>query len=678
MSSAAPKPRARGVWIALSALVAATLLSLWHVLVLQLWQDTPFRLAALLVVLFGLLAFAGVAARRVPGARRGFAARLASSLEGPGLAFVALGLVLVFLFHWGFERAASDGREYFVQVRSLVIDGDLDFANENATFGTRGTARRYAFGAPLLWAPFFLACHLWLGLLNLLGAEFVREGYSVHYQRAVGVATLAYGIAGLALVFAVLKNYFTRWLAFLTTAVLCLGSFITWYLVVENSMVHGASMFATTLFFYTWHRSRHRDLSTGNREPRAANWIAMAATAGLMTLVRWQNGAFVVLPAVEIAWRSWRALPGTAAERLRGLAPRAAFAAAVGLAAFFPQFLFWKLVYGNWWNLPANEHGVRWTSLAMGDVLFSSNHGLVSSTPLLFLALLGVPLFLRRDRWLTAALAFGFIAQLYVNSTVEVWWGGAGYGGRRFANCALVFAVGLASLLEWLRERPLAAPMAMLAGLLALNAAVMLDVRGGRWPSTDAITWDEMTSALYEKLGHPFQLPLSAIVAGEYDVGMPFYDRLRGRTYNNLEIDIGSAGDERYLGRGWAARERNPDMTFRWASAREAIVVVPVKESDDYRLELRAAPFTYPDAPPQAVNLFVNGSLAGRLEIGPGMAWHTFEIPAALIGPNLNQFAFRFAHAASPASVRISDDTRPLAVVFDTIRLTRLLRQAPR
>ena len=40
----------------------------------------------------------------------------------------------------------------------------------------------------------------------------------------------------------------------------------------------------------------------------------------------------------------------------------------------------------------------------------------------------------------------------------------------------------------------------------------------------------------------------------------PVYDRLRGRTYNNLLIDVGGPIDERFLGHGWAAREQNPDF----------------------------------------------------------------------------------------------------------------------
>ncbi len=61
--------------------------------------------------------------------------RHAVRLDGVGIVFVVFLLLLLLLFHMGFQRAASDGRAYFVQVRSLVMDWDLDFANDEAMFG---------------------------------------------------------------------------------------------------------------------------------------------------------------------------------------------------------------------------------------------------------------------------------------------------------------------------------------------------------------------------------------------------------------------------------------------------------------------------------------------------------------------------------------------------------------
>ncbi|MDA2915217.1 hypothetical protein MYX77_14930, partial [Acidobacteriia bacterium AH_259_A11_L15] len=69
------------------------------------------------------------------------------------------------VFHVSYLRASSDGRNYFVHVRSLLIDHDLDLANEIATFRAPGNAAIFPFGSAVLWIPFFVAGHLWLGVL---------------------------------------------------------------------------------------------------------------------------------------------------------------------------------------------------------------------------------------------------------------------------------------------------------------------------------------------------------------------------------------------------------------------------------------------------------------------------------------------------------------------------------
>lgn len=656
----------RWVGVVVHLLLALSLLAVWHVLLLRLYIDQPIVVAGwLLTVLSLVLALRSVALRLPAPSRRWLDLKWAR-LDATGIGFVVGLLLLLFLFHWGFERAASDGREYFVQVRSLVIDFDLDFANENATFGVRGTADRYAFGAPLLWAPFFVVCHLWLGFLNLLGADFVREGFGNPYQRAVGLGTVIYGFIGLVLVAQLLTDYFSRRLSFLVVTVLCFGTFLVWYLAVENSMVHGVSMFVTTLFLFVWHR--------GRGQPTLARWALVGAAGGLMAMVRWQNGLFVVLAVTQMAFETWARTEGDQRSKLLQVSRRASVCAATLGLAFLPQLVFWKVVRGAWISLPTSEHGVRWTSTHIGDVLFSSNHGLVSSTPIVYLALLGLPLFIRRDRVLAAVLIVGFLGQLYVNSTVDVWWGGSGFGGRRFANCALVFAVGLASLLEWLRRRPLVAPVAVLVGFLALNTVFALDLRRGRWPAQEGVTFDDIVGALYDRLGNPFSFPLNAGIAWSYDVGLPVYDRLKGRTYNNFEIDVGASGDERFLGDGWFLREQAPEYSFRWSADDESVIVVPLKESDDYRLEIQCAPFAYPDAPPQTLELMVNGTVLDTIAVEPGLKIYAREIPARYIRPNLNQFRFRYGYATSPAALGMSADSRRLGVQVAMVRLTRLLR----
>ena len=133
-------------------LLALTVLAVWQILLLRLYIDQPIVVVGWLAAVLGLVVAGRDVANRLHSARRSRLDRVWARLDATGIGFVACLLLLLFLFHWGFERAASDGREYFVQVRSLVLDGDLDFANENDTF--RSEERRVGKECRSRWSPY--------------------------------------------------------------------------------------------------------------------------------------------------------------------------------------------------------------------------------------------------------------------------------------------------------------------------------------------------------------------------------------------------------------------------------------------------------------------------------------------------------------------------------------------
>ena len=164
-------------------------------------------------------------------------------------------------------------------------------------------------------------------------------------------------------------------------------------------------------------------------------------------------------------------------------------------------------------------------------------------------------------------------------------------------------------------------------------------------------------------------------MAWRYDVGLPVYDRLRGRTYNNLSIDIGSSGDERFLGHGWAARERHPNFSFRWANSDNSTILIPLKTNvDDYLLEIEWGPFSGPELPPQIVSIDVNNVPVTTLTLRPGVHVDRITIPSAALRSNLNQIRFRYKYAVAPQDLGISEDQRQLAIQVASVRLQRILR----
>jgi hypothetical protein len=339
------------------------------------------------------------------------------------------------------------------------------------------------------------------------------------------------------------------------------------------------------------------------------------------------------------------------------------------IVVFSPQLYFWKVVRGGWLAMPAGAHGAQWTSPALGDVLFSPDRGLFSWTPLLLLAVLGLIPFARRHPRLGALLLAAFVLQIYINATVE--WFGHGFGARRFANCTLIFAIGLAALLRWMKQRPALAPALVVGALVVLNGFFMLGVQSSRLPPSGAIPFQEMVGATTSRLGNPFSLPMGLLTAMRFGGDLALYERLGSQTFNNLLIDVGGANDSRFLVRGWSGPEAAGELSFRWSDGAESTLVVPLKEAADYILDIRCAPFEAPGAELQVVEVWVNDQVAGRFAAAPGLQGYRVAIAGSLLRAGFNEIRFRYAWTASPRSLNLSDDARELAVQFDSIALLR-------
>jgi hypothetical protein len=658
-----------------NVLLGALGLFLFHALLFKLYRGAPLALAGWLLAAFVLIWANREVARGVAPVRRSRLQAAWAALDGVDLAFVAFFFVLLLVFDNFYLRATADGREYFAQVRSLVIDHDLDFANERELFRTGNAPGIFPFGSAVLWLPFYIACHLWLGLLNLLGGEHLRNGFANPYQMAAGLGTLVYGFAGMLLAFHIACDYYRRRVAAAATMFITAASFIVWYLAVESSYSHGNSLFTVTLFLYVWHRTRAQRGWRG--------WAALGLAAGLMTMVRWQNGVFLLFPLVDGLGEIRRALGRGEDDTWRDVAADGGAFAAAFLFALLPQLYFWKVINGGWLAVPHAQSGqLWWGEPLLLDILFSSNHGLVAWHPVLFLALLGIPLFLLRDLRFGALLTASFAVQVYVNAAVGMWWGGHAFGARRFASCALLFVLGLAALMEWARRRPLLTVSAALLLLVLGNASIMLDVAQGEMPTSEGVTWEQMMSGAYRRVGNPFSFPAYWLFARRYGLDPWQLDQLGRRMYNNLAIDVGGDNDARFLGSGWGSPEDDAGVSFRWATSTDAVVVAPLKSSNveargqpleqsDYVVRFRALPFLFPGAPPQSVELWVNGGLAGRRLLVGEMRDYAIDVPRELLGRNLNVFRFRHAYARSPADVSGSTDARTLAARYEWIEFLR-------
>ena len=660
-----PASRHALAWRVTCLLGAALGLRLWDLLLLKRFLDQPARVAAWLAVAGAVAALAWQMARATPPWRRSRPQRALARVGRAEIALALLFALLLFALHWGYQRARSDGREYFVQVRSLLIDHDLEFANENATFGVRGSASIYPFGAALLWSPFFAAAHGWLGLLDALGADYPRDGFFNPYQRAVGLGSFLYGCLGLLLAYDLSRRRFGAGLAAAAVILVCLGSFLAWYLAVDPSMPHALSFATVALFVWLWDRTR-----TGRT---ARHWLLLGAAAGLMTIVRWQNLGYGVLllpdvfAAARAAWRRRQRLRRrrdarslvTIASPLAGPLLAAVAAAAV----FSPQLLFWKLTRGGWLAVPAGAHAFylgRWR-----DVLFTPDHGLFTWSPLLAFALFGFLLFGRREPRLALPLLAAFAFQVVVLMSVGS--PGYGFGARRLASAAVIYVLGTAALAELLLRRPRWMLASLAAVVVLLNGLFALEVRSGRLPGAGDLRSWQIADALLRRTGHPMALPASLWFSWRYGTDLGHYERLGTQSFANLRLDLGSGGDERFLVRGWGAAERQGALRFRWSDGAESVLLARLRFDGPYRLVLQAAPLLLPDRRPQFVTVEINGHAEGRLRLQPGL--HRYELPVSGTRVGVNRLVLRYAWNAAPKEFSDSPDARRLAVQFDRLEL---------
>jgi hypothetical protein len=167
----------------------------------------------------------------------------------------------------------------------------------------------------------------------------------------------------------------------------------------------------------------------------------------------------------------------------------------------------------------------------------------------------------------------------------------------------------------------------------------------GRYPYQD--TW-QRTEAYAKEV-----LPLDPDPVWQAD-GYTVYRVNQPPVTLPFRLDLGTPGNEPYLGEGWDARtdEQPYGATANWATAREAELYLPVSEPQELLLRMNIAPLSYPSAEPQTLSVSVNGTpVIVNQALTDG--WQTVEsrIPADLLARGPNRVTLTFSRAESPREV---------------------------
>lgn len=377
-------------------------------------------------------------------------------------------LLVVFLLTLPFVNpyVRGDGNGYYAYVRSVVIDRDLRFEDEfrrgdpafrGAIFDEHDRVRpdlltgggyvknQWAVGPSLLWAPFFVLAHAFAGLCSWLGINIPADGYSWPYRWLCAAGTASYAFAGLLLMYHVAQRLTSRGAAFVATIAIWFASSFAIYAYFVPFHVHGVASFSVALLLWYWFR-----MASGSD---VRHWAVWGAIGGLVVEIYQLNALFLLIALAELVREATAGAPGRRWPALRKATAHGLAFSVCAVIALGPHFVIKWRIHGSPWKT-GYEDRFFWESPRLFQVALSPEHGLLLWTPVLALAVVGLVLFQRRDRWRGGLLVVTFIVYYYVVASYQNWHGQSSFGNRFFVSFTPAFVIGLATLLRAAHRTP--------------------------------------------------------------------------------------------------------------------------------------------------------------------------------------------------------------------------------
>jgi hypothetical protein len=405
----------------------------------------------------------------------------------------------------------GDGVGYYAYARAMLIEHSLDFRNDwksaNPSFAlsrldangnilpedytvTGHIENHFTVGPAILWAPFLIAAHAAVLSVDALGAHIPPDGFSWPYLYAMAIGTAVYGFLGLWISFRLARRYFSESAAAIATLGIWFASSLPVYMYFNPSWSHAQSAFMVALVLWCWNQTREKR--------SLLQWIALGLLTGLALDVYYPNFVIMLLPGLEsLAVYAGLAPQQSAGTRARFAIGNLVYGAGI-FVGFLPTLITRKIIYGS--GVETGYVSVwdwAWLHPRLLSVMFSSDHGVISWTPIVLLAVLGLFVVVRRDKQLGIILLCVVAAFEYFIGAYPTWDGLSSYGNRFFVSLTAIFVLGLAGGIELLEQtlsawRAQALVWGATAALIVWNLAFIYQWGMHLVPARGPISWHQM------------------------------------------------------------------------------------------------------------------------------------------------------------------------------------------
>jgi tetratricopeptide (TPR) repeat protein len=346
----------------------------------------------------------------------------------------------------------GDDTGYYIFLRSLFFDGDIDFFNEkdyahidNIT-PTGFVFNNWQIGQSILFFPFFFFGHVLAIALKSFGLPISIDGYSTPYYLSTAIASHTYLFLGLLLLNKLIKHFTTERVALIVVVAIWVASPLLYYSFIRQRMAHTVEFFIAVVFIYSWIKKREsKDL---------VDHALLGALLGFFCLTRIINISFFALYFIDQILLLINNFPKEKRLLIKGFITRSTWMFLSFFLVLSPQLFVWQTLNGT--PLPTRHFEMASSGLSFLissdlftkflDVLFSPKWGLMFSFPIFFVSIIGFFSEKKFKHLKVGILAYlasmVFIVTVYPENSDS-------YGERHFISAIPLLALGLAGTLNW-------------------------------------------------------------------------------------------------------------------------------------------------------------------------------------------------------------------------------------
>jgi hypothetical protein len=335
---------------------------------------------------------------------------------------------------------ASDVVSYYAYLPAAFIFNDIKLERQE-TFDKGlfwpeklpdgNSVIKTSMGMSILYSPFFFASHF---AAKSFGLD--AYGYSPVYKIGLLLSAFFYFFMGLYFLQKTLKRYFSDKITALTIIAVTLGTNLLYYATSEATMTHVYNFTLINIFIWLtikWYE-----------KPKFPGLMILGLLAGLITLVRPSN--IIVLVFFFLYGISSK---DTFIQRLRFVFSRLHWFVLMAVAftlVWIPQMIYWWSITGKIFVNSYPTERFYWGNPHIIDGLFSYRKGWLVYTPVMILAVIGIPFLFKKLKEFSWAITVFILLAMYIIFSWWCWWYGGSFGMRPFVDYYGVLAIPMALL----------------------------------------------------------------------------------------------------------------------------------------------------------------------------------------------------------------------------------------